>query len=123
MFEKGSTLKKIGTNAFCGCERLASVTLPAGLEEIGLYAFYQSDISSVTFPSSLRTVAQGSFANCKHLRVVKFNEGLEVLGTDECQQNGAMHCGVFQGSAVENVQLPQTLKSIEYRAFMDCEQL
>ena len=123
MFEDGSALKKIGPNAFYGCTNLADVALPEGLEEIGMCAFYQSDIDSVVFPSSLRTVHQGAFANCKSLKTAVLNEGLEALGTDECQQNGAMYCGVFQGSALESVQLPKTLRRIEYRAFMDCKRL
>ena len=113
MFEEGSKLKKIGPNAFYGCIRLASVTLPEGLEEIGLYAFYQSDIGSVTFPSSLRTVHQGAFSDCKSLKTVVLNEGIEVLGTDEYKDDASWYNGVFQGSAIESVTFPSTLKRIE----------
>ena len=123
MFEEGSALKKIGPNAFYGCTNLASVTIPEGLEEIGMYAFYQSDIVSVTFPSSLRTVAQGAFANCKSLKTAVLNEGLEVLGTNEYKDNGDWYSGVFQGSVIESVTLPSTLKRIEYNAFRGCANL
>ena len=54
---------------------------------------------------------------------MKFGEGLEVLGTDECQSNGRRYYGVFQGSAVEQVDLPRTLKRVEYSAFAGCKGL
>ena len=102
VFEEGSALKKIGPNAFYGCIRFTNIIFPEGLEEIDLYAFYLNNIDCVSFPSSFRTVAQGAFANCMNLKVVKFNEGLEVLGTDDDKHLD----GVFQGSALESVQLP-----------------
>ena len=48
---------------------------------------------------------------------MKFNEGLEVLGTNEYDDDGSMYLGVFQDSSVEHVELPSTLKRIEYCAF------
>ena len=43
----------------------------------------ESGLENVEFPASLRTIAQGAFAECANLKTVKFGEGLEVLGTDE----------------------------------------
>lgn len=70
-------------------------------------------------------MAQGAFAKCDSLATVKFNEGLEVLGTDEHSDDDFFDelCGVFQRSAVERVELPSTLKRIEYRAFKKCADL
>lgn len=50
------------------------------------------------------------------------NEGLEVLGTDEYPKSG-LWSGVFEGSALEHVDLPSTLRRIEYSAFDGCEML
>ena len=55
----------------------------------------ESELESVEFPASLKTVAQAAFAGCKNLKTVKFNEGLEVLGTDEYFDDGGMYFGVF----------------------------
>ena len=52
------------------------------METIGLFAFYNTGLESVEFPESLRTVAQGAFSDCKSLKSVILNEGLEVLGTN-----------------------------------------
>lgn len=74
------------------------------------------------FPASLRTIWQASFYSCKNLKTVKFNEGLEVLGTDE-YFNDKSYYGVFEESSVERVKLPSTLKRIEYGAFEYCTNL
>ena len=54
---------------------------------------------------------------------MKFGEGLEALGTDEYFNNGKMYLGVFEQSSVEHVELPSTLKRIEYSAFRECKNL
>lgn len=76
----------------------------------------------MTFPASLRTVAQGAFAECEKLKTARVNDGLEALGTDEYPDEGLLR-GVFEGSAIEDVRLHPTLKRIEYRAFWGCERL
>ena len=50
---------------------------------------------------------------------MKLNEGLEVLGTNE-YSGGWEWCGVFQRSSVKHVELPSTLKRIEYNTFAGC---
>ena len=51
------------------------------------------------------------------------NEGLEVLGTDEYPGNDGNWYGVFEKSALEYVELPSTLKRIEYCALYCCKSL
>lgn len=51
------------------------------------------------------------------------NEGLEVLGTNEYPDGDGMWYGVFACSSLESVELPSTLKRIEYNAFEDCKNL
>ena len=46
------------------------------------------DIRTMIFPTTVRTVRQGSFCSAFPLRSVVLNEGLEVLGTDEYQSDG-----------------------------------
>ena len=66
-------------------------------------------------------IAQGAFTECRSLKTVILNEGLEVLGI-----NGKVYedmPGVFENSALERIRLPSTLKRIERRAFMGCGNL
>ena len=53
---------------------------------------------------------------------MQLNEGLEILGTDD-HPDGHYWCGVFCDSALEDIQLPATLKKIEYHTFAYCENL
>ena len=46
-----------------------------------------------------------------------------MLGTDEHTDNGDVYLGVFEGSAVEYVELPSTLKRIDYNTFRGCQNL
>ena len=46
-----------------------------------------------------------------------------MLGTNEYKEFDSELFGVFQGSAVEEVRLPSTLKRIEYNAFRGCRNL
>ena len=116
------TLKIIGKNAFYLCENLRNVKFSENLEKIGMYAFFGSGLENAELPASLRTVSQAAFAKCKSLKTVKFSEGLEVLGTDELK-DGELYYGVFHESSVEHVELPSTLKRIEYYAFGYCKNL
>lgn len=118
-----STLKRIEYNAFQGCENLKSIDFPKGLEYLGKNCFAKSALESVELPDSLRTVAQGAFAGCKSLKSVKFGEGLETLGMDERASDGKQWGGVFESTSVERVELPSTLKRIEYSAFENCKNL
>lgn len=70
----------------------------------------------------MRAIGQGAFAECGRLKRAVLNEGLEILGVDErfCRYDGH---GVFQGSALEGVELPGTLRRIESCAFSECEGL
>ena len=68
---------------------------PGKLEKIEPGAFLGSGLERVTFPRSLRVLAQATFAKCKSLKTVVLNEGLETLGTDEYDSKGSMCYGVF----------------------------
>lgn len=66
-------------------------------------------------------MSQAAFACCECLKTAVVNEGLEVLGTNENDDHTCY--GVFQCSAVENVELPSTLQRIEENAFFACTRL
>ena len=118
-----STLKIIKDDAFMGCVNLKSVRLPEGLVEIGLRAFGKSGLESITTPLSMRTVHQSAFCECRNLRKAILNEGLEVLGTDGRAVNNEILYGAFAESSLEYIELPSTLKRIEYSTFEDCKGL
>ena len=99
------------------------MVFPKALEKIRIFAFFKTGLESFKPPISLGEVAQGAFAECKSLKSVELNEGLETLGTDEYADNGGTWCGVFEGGALEHINLPSTLRRIEYSAFENCKHL
>lgn len=46
-----------------------------------------------------------------------------MLGTDKYLEDGGLYYGVFEGSALQSVRLPSTLRRIEYDVFKDCTEL
>ena len=50
------------------------------LENIADRAFRSSGIESFTAPSSLRVIGDDAFCDCKELKSVELNEGLEFIG-------------------------------------------
>lgn len=67
-----SSLRKIGYNAFWGCNELTSLTLPEGLNTIDYSAFWGcSGVNSITMPSSLTNIAQNAFWGCSAVSSMK----------------------------------------------------
>lgn len=87
VFEDGSTLKKIGAHAFAG----------TALREFAA-------------PEELREIGTGAFMNCKSLKEVSLNEGLESI-------EGAR---VFYGSGLEKLYIPFSLEKIKKGVFAGC---
>ncbi len=70
-----TALTALPQETFARCSALATVRFPAGLREIGAYAFYQTPIvstsgSPLTFPASLRTIRAYAFADCSFLEEI-----------------------------------------------------
>lgn len=62
----------------------------------------------------MKEIGAEAFHNCKRLRHVSLNEGLEKLGD---KSDG----GVFISCPIESIKLPSTLMRIETMTFFDCK--
>ena len=80
IIEKGIT--RIGDKAFQLYDDLGTLTvsLPEGLVSIGEGAFEYGNMTSITFPSSLREIGAHAFSGAYSLSSVYLNDGLETLG-------------------------------------------
>ena len=62
----------IARNAFAGCKKLKSVTIPDFVTTIDAKAFYGcSALKTVTIPDAVKKIGTKAFAKCKALRFVK----------------------------------------------------
>lgn len=111
--DEKNQLRVIGNGAFRGCSSLKAIGLPDCVEEIGLEAFASSGLEELVFPKSVKTVGPFAFHDCRGLRSVRLNEGLEKLGEPQIVWGEELKGGVFAGSGLESIELPSTLKVVE----------
>ena len=83
-----STLRKIGYRAFKACECLRSISLPDGLEQLGVQCFEKSGLESVRIPLNLKMIEAAVFLDCKNLEEVQFSERLERIGVNAFAGSG-----------------------------------
>ena len=80
----------------------------SGIREMGEYAFSNCyDLSSVTLPAGMKTIAGGAFDNCVSLRSCSLPAGLEEI-----------QYGAFDGTGLRSIVLPEGLLKIDGSAFM-----
>ena len=75
-------LTTIDAYAFDLCSQLASVVLPEGLQTIGEYAFRESGLNSISFPTSLTEVGERAFCDCHNLTNIDFSGCSAILEYD-----------------------------------------
>lgn len=74
----------IAGNAFNGMDKLVKVTLPAGLTNIGEYAFGGAQtgtgLTEITFPDSVTEIGANAFRNAKSLAKVTLGANVAYIG-------------------------------------------
>ncbi|MGC7176050.1 leucine-rich repeat protein, partial [Metamycoplasma hominis] len=89
----------------------SKVTIPReyqgkNITEIGNRAFFHSVIQSVTIPGSVKEIGKSSFSDCKILKEVTLNEGLEKIGAE-----------AFKYTNIKSITIPGSVKEIGDFAF------
>lgn len=92
-----NTTDSIAPYAFYGLKHVTIPVMPEGLRSIGEYAFCESGVVSLTFPSTLRLIDLGAFYACQYLGEAVFPEQLETIGH-----------GAFAGCNLSVVDLSKT---------------
>ena len=70
----GNNVLTIGDWAFYNCHSLRSLTLPEGVEEVGLAAFYGCTyLNELTIPSTMKKIADNGFAGCEKMKKMYVN--------------------------------------------------
>ena len=117
-------LTTIGNCAFAKCTSIESLTLPSTIAAIGKQAFEDCyALKQLTLPSSMGSVsinfttssngiAYGMFNGCANLNQVNFEAGVTGIPA-----------GLFAGSGLKQVVIPESVVSIGRYAFANCKLL
>jgi len=95
-----SHILKIGDAAFTGCSELTSIVFPAGLTDIGEWAFASCDnvsLTSVVIPSGVTLINEGVFIDCYNLEKVTFKGPISEI-KDLAFQNTALNEMTFEAN-------------------------
>ena len=108
IFETGSSLSYIGDSAFAQCSVLTEISLPDGLKEIGIDAFFYMGLTSIHIPASVTVIHDGAFRGCEYLESVIFgeNSSLTTIGAD-----------AFASDALRIIEIPASVTEIGTSAF------
>ena len=107
-------ITEIGFQAFYGCRGLTSLTLPDGITSIGSYAFYGcSGLTSLTLPDGITEIVNDAFSGCSGLTSLTLPDGITKIG------NHAFSCC----SGLTSLNLPAGITKISDGAFQYCSGL
>ena len=131
------TITYVEWSAFSNETRLRSIILPEGITHIDESAFYYSGLESITLPESLEEIGQMAFKNT-NLKEIVIPANVTTLGISafEYEDSGLSSLGkvVFEGNKIQTlneltfknckslkeINLPESLTSIKYNAFLRC---
>ncbi|MDE7107861.1 MAG: leucine-rich repeat domain-containing protein, partial [Clostridiales bacterium] len=150
-----STLTKIDSYAFQNCTELAEVVFAkdaqgnTALEEIGIYAFNNTGVTSIVIPKSVVKFRYYAFYNCAQLTRVEFEAGSAITAyyanvsstigstTDarhfaNCplletvilpDHSTSIPATMFENSGITHITVPATVTGIWKNAFLNCANL
>jgi hypothetical protein len=127
----------IGAQAFSGCTRLTSVTIPDSVTNIGDEAFRNcASLTSITIPDSVTSIGSDAFVRCIGLTNVTIGDSVTTIGESafySCTslisvtipdsvttigESGFDHC-----ASLTNVTIGNSVTTIGDSAFFDCTSL
>ena len=99
---------------FSGCEKLESVSLPAGLKEIGWNGFTGCvALEEIKIPEGVTTICPNAFGYCDNLKKVELPSTLKTIDF-----SAFWFC-----NALESIEIPDSITTIGYQAFFKCTAL
>ena len=119
-------LTEIGMVDFGGCVNLTSVTFPNSLKSIGWYAFVGCGLTSVTIPSSVTSIDHFAFSQCNKLTSIIVEEGNTVYSSKDGilfnKEMTTIAC-YPPGKTETSYTIPNNVNTIGNGAFIDCSNL
>ena len=109
----GLPVKAIGNRAFCDNKRMRKVVLPNSIDIIGISAFKNSFIESISLGSGLTYIDRYAFFGCCKLTSIAFPEKLECISDSAFER-----C-----CKLTHITFPENLITVAFAAFNRCDAL
>ena len=110
---KGYVVARIYTGAFERCSDITSVTFPSSLEQIMNKAFYYcKGLTSVTIPGNHTHICSFAFEGCSALASVILLEGVWQISDD-----------AFANCGITEITIPSSVEYINNNPFRGCDKL
>lgn len=125
----------IGSKSFGGCSGLTSISLPNSITYIGESAFFECGLLEINIPESVTDIHKSAFERCTNLSQVKMPQHLTSISErlfEECSSlrnieipESVTSIGVyaFSQSGLESIVIPNSVNTIAYNAFANCQNL
>lgn len=110
---EGLSVTSIGSWAFYS-SNITSLTIPSGVTSIGDYAFHScSSLTSLTIPFGVTSIGNGAFKDCSSLTSVTIPSSVTSIG-----QGAFCYC-----RSLTSLAIPSSVTSIADHAFSECSSL
>lgn len=129
----GHPVTEIANYAFSNMKTLKTISFPKEMKKIGIAAFKNSGIESVTISNNIRLVGVESFSDCSKLSKVCWESNATISGfcfrncinLKEFDFSSAKYIGkrAFRKSGLIKIYLGENIECVYDAAFEDCEQL
>lgn len=83
-------LQTIGDYAFQGCSSLHKVSFPYGVTKIGIQSFANCDLTQLTLPITLETIAQFAFLSNTNLKTVRIPASVTLVESGAFNNNSSL---------------------------------
>ncbi len=109
-----SSVRRVRSEAFQGCNGLTAITIPDGVVDIQEGAFlFCSNLTSVTLPNTIETIQGGTFYKCTSLRSVTIPSNVKVI-----RDTAFFHC-----NSLTDIAIPSSVTNISPSAFRACSNI
>ena len=113
-FNNAEKLKKIGSNAFFGCNGLKSIEIPSNIEQLSFGAFQNcASLEDLVIQNGIAEIPAQCFYGCSELKNVTIPKSVTSIG-----DRAFMNC-----SKLGAVEIPGSVETIAENAFDGCDNL